>query len=347
MTSTAKATGVKPSISWPPGPPSYRRYLYPLFQRLLAKSSRPILVGPWRGEVGFEALYWTPFLNSLREHFEIPAERLIPITRGGFGALYRTPMYLELYAMRSPQDIRIENRLQHQQTGMLKQMTITPWDRAVLTDAAKTLNLTKYHVLHPAWMYQALAPFWDAARGAAWLDPQLNYTLLPQPALEGVTLPERFVCVKFYARATFPANPMTANIARETIKQLASQTPVVLLTTDLHADDHLDFTLKEPIPNVQRLSDLTTVTPETNLALQAAVLSRSLGFVGTYGGVAQLALRLGKPSISLYTDWGGTAWAHKHLSEMVASRMNLAFQVQRVSELPMLQTSLPKFVLQG
>ena len=305
-------------------------------------------MGPWRGEVGFEVLYWIPFLNRLCEQFGIPAERLIPITRGGMGELYRTPRYLELYAMRSPQDMRIENRIQHQRTGMLKQMTVTPWDRAVLSDAAATLKLDGYDVLHPAWMYQCLSPFWDGHLGSEWIGPQVNFTPLPAPPLpEGMTLPEKFICVKFYARATFPANPMTANIARETIKQIAATTPVILLTTDLHADDHLDFTLKEPIANVTRLADLTPITPDRNLAIQAAVLSRSMGFVGTYGGVAQLALRLGKPSISLYTDWGGTMWAHKHLSEMLASKLNLSFQVHRVSDLPMLQSALPKFILQS
>ncbi len=94
------------------------------------------------------------------------------------------------------------------------------------------------------------------------------------------------------------------------------------------------------------MDDIATVTPQNNLAVQAHVISRSLGFVGTYGGVAQLAQRRGKPSVSFYSDWGGTAWAHKHLSEMVGAAMAVSFQVQRIGDVPLLQQILPRFQVQ-
>jgi len=333
-------TGEKPNTSLPPGPPSYRRYLWPAYRTYLRRSTAPIVVGPWRGEVGFEILYWLPWLQAQG----LPVERLIPITRGGMGALYGAPTYLELYAMRSPAEIRIENRAQHQRTRMLKQMTVSPWDRDVIRDAAETLKLRRYHVLHPSWMYQSLAPFWDGHRGTEWLRPRVHVSRPPVPSIDGLTLPEKYVAVRFYARATFPMSAMTADIARETIKHLAKDQPVILLNAGLHADDHVDFEPKQKIDNVFKLSDLVTVTPENNLAVQAAVIHGALGFVGTYGGLAQMALRYQKPSISLYTDWGGTMWAHRTLSEQLATALGVPFHVQRVADLPVLQQALPRFV---
>lgn len=291
--------------------------------------------------MGFEALYWLPWLHQLKK--TVKAE-FIPITRGGMGLLYPAERYVELYAMRKPEDIRVENRIQHQQTGMLKQMRMTPWDRQVIRDAAETLKLTHYHVLHPMWMYQSLSPFWDGHRGTEWLRPQVDFPVAQVPAIEGLALPEKFVAVRFYARATFPAHPMTADVARETIKHLAKEQPVILLNSGLFADDHLDFELKSPVPNVLKLSDLVKLTPENNLAAQCAVLSKALGFVGTYGGLAQLALRFRKPVISLYTEWGGTMWAHRTLSEQLAAALGVSFQVQRIGDLPLLQSALPRFV---
>jgi ADP-heptose:LPS heptosyltransferase len=262
------------------------------------------------------------------------------------GVLYGTPTYLELYAMRKPEDIRVENRIQHQQTGMLKQMRTSAFDKQVIRDAAETLKLKDYHVLHPKWMYQSLSPFWDGHQGMAWLMPKLAFTIPKLELSPGVQLPEKFVAVRFYARATFPAHPMTADVARETIKHLAKDQAVIVLNAGGFFDDHLDFELKAPIPNVFKLGDLLQLTPENNLGAQAAVLSKSLGFVGTYGGLAQLALRLKKPSISLYTDWGGTAWPHRTLSEMLAVTMGVPFNVLRVGDLPLMQSVLPKFVAQ-
>ena len=336
---------------------SSRRWTYPLTATRLGRSDKPILVGPWRGEVGFEVLYWIPFLHALRRRYGIDPERIIPITRGGMGELYQTPAYLELFAMRSPADLRVENRLQHKRTGMLKQMERSAWDQQVIRDAAETLKLSRYHVLDPAWMYHRLSPFWEGQRGLEWFRHQVDYTPLPAMPFDGPTraigswkvstLPEKFICVKFYARATFPANPLTATIARETIKQISASVPVILLNPNLFMDDHMDFTLKESMPNVHTLSDLVTLTPENHLAVQAQILSRSMGFVGTYGGVAQMALRLGKPSLSLYTEWGGTMWAHKHLSEVLGNAMGVPFQVHKVGDVPLMQSVLPKFILQA
>ena len=292
--------------------------------------------------MGFEALYWLPWLAAQLKG--VDPKRIIPITRGGMGLLYNAPTYLELYAMRTPDDVRVENRVQHRATGMLKQMRTSGWDRQVLQDAADSLKLKDYHVLHPKWMYQSLSPFWDGHKGLEWLRPQVDFPIPRVPMPEGLTLPERYVCVRFYARATFPANQMTAEIARETIKHLAKDQPVVLLNSGLHADDHMDFEWKGTDANVTKLTDLATVTAENNLGLQAAVLSKSLGFVGTYGGLAQLALRFKKPSVSLYTDWGGTAWPHRTLSEILAASMGVPFHVQRAADLPLLQNALPRFV---
>lgn len=261
--------------------------------------------------------------------------------------LYRVPVGLELYAMRSPQDIRIENRVQQQKTGMLKQTHVTEWDRAVIRDAAKTIGAKSYLTLHPAWMYQTMAPFWESETGLAWAQERLRYTLLDPPELpEGVTLPEKFAAMRFYFRYTYPYHPETLRFARETIAKVAQSQPVILLNSGLHADEHLDFEPKD-IPNVFTLKDFFAVTPENNLLCQAAVLARSLGFVGTYGGLAQLALRYRKPVVSFYTQWGGTSWSHRHMSEALAVQLGIPFRVLQLGELPLLQQVIPQVTWRG
>lgn len=312
--------------------------------RWLAMTTGPILVGPWRGEVGFEVLYWLPFLEYLRVRFGIPDDRLIPITRGGAGAWYRTQTGLELYALRTPQEVRIANRILHKQTGMLKQMAVTDWDTAVLHDAADQLKLGRhYHVLHPSWMFQLYQEFWDQSRGLEWLRQRSQFTqIAPPPVPDGLVLPERFLAVKFYGRYTYPDSQLTRDFTRETIRQISQRTPVVILSTGIHADDHMDLTRGLHMPNVQHLHDLMPMTPETNLSVLSAVLGKSDGFVGTYGGVSQLALRMGKGAISFYTEWAGTAWAHRHLSDVLAVAQRSTWQVQRIMDLALLQETCPK-----
>lgn len=288
-------------------------------------------------------LYWLPWLAALRAKLKLAPARLIPITRGGAGAWYQTPTAIELYAMRDPKDVRIENRRQMLADAMQKQVVVTDWDRAVLADAAETLHLSRYLTLHPAWMYQTCAPYWEALRGLEWLLQRTQYQQ-PMTTLEPlqVPLPVPFVAVSFYHRATFPPNDVTGTVARLTIEQLAKAQAVVLLSSGAHLDDHVSYRLKKTPANVFQLRDLVpTMTPANNLAVQSAVLAQALGFVGTYGGLSQLALRLGKPSVSFYQDWGGTSYAHKHLADFLSMATGVPYAVQRIVDVPLLRDVLP------
>src|SRR5438128_835759 len=54
----------------------------------LAARPEPIVVGPWLGEVGFELLYWIPFVAWFAECFDVPRERLLVLSRGGTWSMY-------------------------------------------------------------------------------------------------------------------------------------------------------------------------------------------------------------------------------------------------------------------
>lgn len=328
----------------------WRRHSWAAYKRRLQRSSLPILVGPWRSELGFEALYWIPFVQALG----IDPDRLIPITRGGAGDFYHVPQALELFALREPKDCRIEAIRQFQTRKTLKQLWLTDFDRAILKDAAAKLGLTRYLVLHPAWMYQVLGPFWEGRTGLEWLwshllrardvngERELSLDTIPAPKLpEGVTLPKSFIAARFYIRSTYPHAEATVATAKLAVRHLATEKqPVILLNSPVHADEHLDIEVAD-VPHVHYLRDLVPMTPQNNLALQAAVLGRAQGFVGTYGGLAQLALRLGRPSISFYLDWQGTALAHKHLADAMATVMKVSTSVVRLTDVPLLKAALP------
>ena len=49
---------------------------------------RTLVVGPWLSEVGYEALYWVPFLRWVKEAFRLDASRVVAVSRGGVGSWY-------------------------------------------------------------------------------------------------------------------------------------------------------------------------------------------------------------------------------------------------------------------
>ncbi len=49
---------------------------------------RPVIIGPWTGEVGFELIYWIPFVRWVLRKYQIPADRLWVVSRGGTRSWY-------------------------------------------------------------------------------------------------------------------------------------------------------------------------------------------------------------------------------------------------------------------
>lgn len=318
-----------------------------LKRRQLQWSDRPILVGPFVGEVGFEVLYWLPFLAKLRKELGIDPARMMAVTRGGAGAWYQVPKGIELYQVRPPKVLRQQQRLAFMQKKSMKQTAWTAFERGMIADIRKAVGQQDALLLHPSWMYRLLDPFWQARRGINWLNQFLLFEQFgPMPLPAGVTLPEKYVAVKFYARPTFPIESVSVDFAKASITQLAAQVPVILLNQNGHFDDHLDLMPAKTLPaNVYRMTDLFPVTPENGLTVQSMVLSRAMGFVGTYGGTAQLALRFGRPVLSVYHEFKDTAWAHRHLSELLATHYGVPFVVQRMGDLPALQQAMPQMLL--
>lgn len=319
--------------------PESRRRLLHLKLRRLAASKRPIVVGPWRSEVGFEALYWLPFLRWMLATYTIDPGRLVIVTRGGAQLLYGGAHGVDLYALRSVASVRAENLYDYQHTQQQKQVRCTAWDRDVLKEAAAQVigRGAKYHILHPSWMYWCLSPFWDEERGFKFLQSMTDFTPIPKlPVARIPNLPPKYVAMRWYSRATFNAqHPDVVSYIQHLTSMVAAQTPVVLLNQPHEGDDHTDVLVEHP-----NVHPVAAVPPSENLALQAQILSHATAFVGTYGGVAQLALRLGVPSVSAYHEWGGTMGGHLDLSLLISRATKVPFLVGSIDDAKLWQQCL-------
>ena len=77
----------------------------------LARGREPIIAGPWLAEVGYEVLYWIPFLRWLVDAHAIAPERLVIVSRGGMEALYAdlAATYVDLFDLMTPQELAARN----------------------------------------------------------------------------------------------------------------------------------------------------------------------------------------------------------------------------------------------
>lgn len=297
---------------------------------------RPIVVGPWISEVGFEVLYWIPYLRKLLA--KVNGRRVYVITRGGASAWYGVePGHeAELYDMRPVEEIRHQAQLGMARRQKLKQTVITDWDRSVTAQACETWGIRHPLVLHPSRMYLLFSQFFHMQEPIEFILQRTAWDPIPPPALPA-GLPPRYYAVAFYIRATLSGHPRVVKQCSQMVHALAEHLPVVLLRNPHFLDDHLDL----PVSG-DRIFTPDPVDPHQTLALHGALIAHSVGVVGTYGGLLQLALRMGKPSIGVYEHLQGTSLAHLQLSEWIANRMGIPFYGLRLSDAPMLGRLLAK-----
>jgi hypothetical protein len=309
---------------------SLAAYRLQLQLAVLKRTGRPIILGPWRGEVGFEVLYWLPWLSYVLSRAAMPISQVYVLSRGGAGQWYGLDKdhILDLYVLRPVDEVRRQMQLDVQRQGKIKQYSLTAWDRGVIRQACAHWNITRPWVLDPGQMFHLFDDFWEGKRGLPDVLTQTRWDRLPKPVMQMDGLPPKFYAMRFYARPTFKPTGDTVKFIQKVVQGLTKRMPVVVLGTPYHLDDHVDL----PFPTGDNVFMVPTVDPSEVLMQQTAVIAASQGFVGTYGGIAQLAMRLGVPSLSFYDQWKGTLPVHRHLSEEVSHVTGVPFYTVRMND---------------
>ena len=302
----------------------------------LAEGTRPIMVGPWSGEVGFELLYWIPFVTWALREANVNPDRLVIVSRGGPASWYAHlgGRYVDVLESVTPEEFRTRTEAQK------KQHEVGAFDREILRRVMTTTGLERPALLHPGLMYRAFRPFWHQEATVHRVDDYARYEQLqaaPNPALAG-RLPADYVAVRFYFSSSFPDTPENRAFADSMVRGLAASNHVVMLGPGFRVDDHRDFT-PAASGRIHTVDDL--MTPARNLEIQTAVIAGARAFVGTYGGYAYLAPFCNVPAIAFYSNRDGFHAYHLELADRVFRRMNTASLVALdVRDAGLLRTAL-------
>jgi hypothetical protein len=269
----------------------------------LARGSRPIVVGPWLSEVGYEVLYWVPFVRWVCAEYGLDPDRLAVISRGGtaswYGGLARN--YADILDLLPSEEFASRNRQRiADEAGGQKQMGATDLDRELVFRAASRLRVDEPALLHPSLMYRLFRQFWAGNRS---LDSVVQKLRFEAPTSDRSValpaLPQRFVAVKLYSGMALPDSSENRAAVREWIGQIVGGRPVVLLDSPPALDDHADFGVDVARPSVTLRGSMTA---SNNLGVQTEVLRRAECFITTCGGLAWLAPMMGVDTIALYSD---------------------------------------------
>jgi glycosyltransferase involved in cell wall biosynthesis len=287
----------------------------------LQNTTAPIVIGPWISEVGFELLYWIPFLNWAIATYGLQQRRIIVVSRGGAAPWYRhlTSEYVDVFDVFSLDEYRQGNEERWSQAGNQKQYDITRMERQILDRVKARVGVPEVEWVHPSLMYRLLRFYWYEKAGVALLTKHTQYTRLAptEPVAALSHLPKEYAAVRFYFRPSFPDTPENRQFAADVIRALSREIPVVLLNTGLSVDEHEDLQVPGGM-GVYRVDHLMTL--ERNLEVQTQIISRARAFVGTYGGLAYLGPFYGVPSFGFYSNE----------SELVPAHLDIGWRLGRL-----------------
>jgi|SRR5581483_445264 len=288
-----------PEFVHPSQPGAADRLIAEVVESIRAADGRTV-VGPWLGEVGFEVLYWIPFLHWLFERHGLDPHDVTVVSRGGAEPWYAglAGRYVDVFDHVSPEDFRRQTlELWAETGGLQKQVAVRAWDEQVL-DQTLGAEWRQGALLHPQLLYRLFRNVWQGALPIReFLDRAVHKPWRPPEA--PADLPADFTAVRFYFRDSFPDTPPNRELVHRVVARLAARRPVVLLNTGVVVDEHLDA---EPPADDRVLRPLAGIDPARNLAAQSAVVARARLFVGTYGGLAHLAPFYGVPTIGFASD---------------------------------------------
>ncbi len=272
----------------------------------VAAGSAPIVAGPWLAEVGYEVLYWVPFLRWFADAYRVPPERLIVISRGGVADWYApfAGRYLDLLDLMTPEELAAGNaaRQAGEERGGQKQSAAGAFDRRILDAAGIRLGLRSSQVCHPSLLFRLFRHVWYGNLPLDFFWTRTRYVRqVPTWDTSGLPpgLPDDFIAVKFYSGTALPQTPSNEALVRAIVSRVATVAPVITLDADFGLDEHRDFDVRG-LPNV--ISAREWMAPGSNLGVQSRLIARSRLFVGTCGGLAWLAPFLGVPTTAVYAD---------------------------------------------
>jgi len=293
--------------------------------RRLVRSGRPVLAGPWFGEVGFELLYWVPFLRWVVEDMGLNPARVTILSRGGPESWYRGigTRYLDLFDQIEPREFRRRNERRRRELGQQKQIRPTSFDKEVVGWFRREFGESEFDVLHPSLMYRLMQPYWWRHVPDAWVHRHMRFAPLKSSlpiagnAECGLLLPSSYVAVKFYFNDCFRSTPENRAFVASTIRALADTGPVVSLSKGVRVDDHGDGT--SVVSSSSHVLEVP-LTARNNLAVQTAVVSGARAFVGTYGGFSYLAPFAGVSATAVWSE--RHKFDHRHL-DLVQEALSL------------------------
>jgi hypothetical protein len=257
-----------------------------------AAEQAPLVCGPFVGEIGFETLYWIPFLARLLESPALEGRRVVVMSRGGAEQLYRR--------LPAPQGIEYLDVV-----DLLGQDEFLAFERQRIGDDPPRKNQKAASEFENALVEQA-----GLIDGVQVRPAQMFRMLKRHPVERVLAFPwrpaaaerEELTVAKFWFGGQFPATDDNLTFLRRRLVDLMSNGPVVAIDNAFTLE--LNAAVDDPFRAICRevgVPTMSTTSYRSNLAEQIELVARASRLAATYGGFSYLGLYTGTEIESYYS----------------------------------------------
>lgn len=282
-------------------------------------SGKRIIVGPWCGEVGYEALYWIPLCRHILDSERLRQSSLV-ITRGGIGGYYwEGADERDYFALPG---INAKSMMDERQAifGTQKQFGLTGQETWLLK--ALGVDIASSALLHPKIMFNLFSPFYNPITSRL-MPRRLLLDFLSPICLE--SSPEKkeksdYVFVDLYRRPSFQPTAETIAAGGERMRMWGKLFDVDQFKAVRLAglvDDHSPLAVADNL-----LVDYQAHPIVGNLKAKIELLRHAKCAVMTYGGMVYLANATGTPVLTFRTTDRGIMREHEELATLLYPHAN-------------------------
>lgn len=288
-------------------------------ERLKNIKSEYVLFGPWTSEIGFELLYWIPYL---KKNFKLENKKIIIISRGGVENWYKFSNYYKYFNLLDlVSSSEIKNHFDIKKSiGGQKQFFLEDFDKKIIQKVKEKLKINSIEVIHPKEMYNFFKPYWSGLYSYGFrtiVEKEMKFNELDKIDLKV----KNFVACKIYSSSILNID-QNKEIYSQKIKiilnEILKKFNIIFLNFETD-DDHQVINFDGLNTNENKFfffKDLVkNLDIQNNLKIQSTIVSQSEFFLGTYGGFAYLPAYYNKHSVGLWNDNSKLIYRHQSAFE--------------------------------
>jgi len=293
-----------------------------------------LIIGPWYSEIGYELLYWLPYLWKRFATDIKKYERIIVISRGGVGAWYSWIKRSE-YVNIEDIDSKFLNKIytERRHGSFQKQMKFSAYDKELLDKFFNKYSINKKDcdILDPSFIFLSIWGFLLEEKGVKSLKPILhkNFKFSKLDVKNYFNELQPYIAIKIYSNSCLDIDDNSnfylkkISLIFQRLKKLNYN--FVLLDFDIK-DDHSQLKLNNEIFdefNIKRMSQMIDdIDFKNNIGIQSQIMKFSKFTLTSYGGFSYLAPMYDLKSLTISNTNEKIIFRHSQTSKIINNQVD-------------------------